>query len=332
MWDTSGRLLQLLSLLQRRQEWNADELGQQLSVTTRTVRRDISRLRELGYPVATIRGNGGGYHLEAGATLPPLVFDSDEAVSTVLALRSLASNTSDESGSSVLSALDKLIRVMPPRLRATIAALSDHSSEVDLGILIGSPEPKTDFKPLITLSRASREERQVRCVYTKAEIAEPRRIEPLHLVKTLGRWYLVAYCLERSAWRTFRVDCLSEIEITNRPIVHRTPPSEDMDSYIRDSVRRGYRQVTATARIGAPKAQVEHWIMPAWGTITEETETTSIAEVGAENYDVIARWLLLADAPVTVIEPPELLAAFEKLAAHCHCIANSNYSGGVLPI
>lgn len=322
MWQTSERLLHLLSLLQQRREWNADELGEALSVTTRTVRRDIARLRDLGYPVASTYGSGGGYQLEAGVTLPPLMFDAGEAVSTVLALRSHAGNRADGPTSNVLSALDKLTRVMPPRLQATIAAVSDHSSEVDLGFLIGPSNPPAELDTLIAISRACREERQLRCVYsTHSGDPEARILEPLHLVKTLGHWYLVAYCLDRKAWRTFRVDRMSTPELTKRPTSRRAPPSENLDSYVEDSIGRGYRQVTATVRIGAAKEDVEHWIMPAWGTVTAESATTSIAKIGAENHDVIARWLLLTNAPLTVIEPPELRAAFARLASRCSHVA-----------
>lgn len=324
MWHTSERLLHLLSLLQQRREWNAQELGEVLVVTTRTVRRDISRLRDLGYPVSTTYGSGGGYRLEAGATLPPLMFDSGEAVSTVLALRSHAGNPSEGPMSSALSALDKLSRVMPPRLQATIAAVANHSSEADLGFVIGTSSPATEIDTLVAISRACREERQLRCVYeTHAGESDARILEPLHLVKTLGRWYLVAYCLDRSAWRTFRVDRMRNPELTKLPTSRRTPPSENLDSYVKERVGRGYRQVTATVRIGAAKKHVEHWIMPAWGTITAESATTSIAEVGAENYDVIARWLLLTDAPLTVIDPPELGIAFARLASRCTQVAGT---------
>lgn len=329
MWDTSGRLLRLLSLLQRQREWNANELAEELSVTARTVRRDIARLRELGYPVATSYGTGGGYQLEAGAVLPPLMFDADEAVSTVLALRSLAVDGRggrDRSNGSLITALDKLTRVMPARLRSTIAALTDHSSEVDLGVLIGPPRPAVDLKSLITLSRARREERQVLCVYTRGDIRESRRLEPLHLVKALGSWYLIAYCLNRMAWRTFRVDRLDEFEITSIPSTRRTPPAVDLDGYVRESISHGYRQVTATVRIHAAKERIEQVILPAWGTVTRETTTTALAEVGAENYDVIARWLLLTDAPITVLEPRELTVAFERLTEHCRRIATGDYS------
>ncbi len=321
MRETSARLLRLLALLQRQREWNASELGEEMSVTTRTVRRDIARLRELGYPVASTPGAGGGYQLEAGASLPPLMLDADEAVSVFLALRSQLCNSADSSLNGTLSAVDKLTRVMPSRLQETISALSDHTSELHLGLLIGSQIPATDLRSLVALSRACREERQIQCTFTRDGIGVPRMVEPLHLVKALGHWYLVAYCLKRHDWRTFRVDRLSGIEITHHPTTRRTPPSARIDDYVQASIHRGIRRVRATVRIHAAKEDIGHWILPAWGTVDRETATTSIAEVGAETFDAIARWLLLLDARISVVQPPDLLQAFARLEKRCTQLA-----------
>lgn len=318
MWETSGRLLQLLALLQKQRGWNARELAEEMLVTTRTVRRDIARLRKLGYPVASTQGAGGGYQLETGASIPPLVLEADEAVSVLLALRSQAVSSAHSVRDSTLTAVDKLTRAMPPRLHGTVSALSDHTSDVDLGLLIGPTIPPADLRALVILARARREERRVLCIYTRNGIGEPRAVEPLHLVKALGHWYLVAYCLTRYDWRTFRVDRLSSIEITRHPTPRRAPPSDQLDDYVRERIRHGIRRVTATVRIHAAKEDIEHWILPAWGTLKQETATTSIAEVGAETFDAIARWLLLVDARISVLQPPELLLAFARLEERCH--------------
>jgi predicted DNA-binding transcriptional regulator YafY len=215
MWETSERLLRLLALLQKRREWNAERLADELEVTERTVRRGVVRLRDLGYPIATMHGAGGGYQLEAGATLPPLMFDADEAVATLLAVREWAVNAEPDTNDGALSALDKLSRVMPPRLRPTVLALSAHSSHLDLGTMIGGSVEPADTAALVLLARACREGRQITCTYRRhGGETGFRRVEPLHLVRTMGRWYLVAYCLAASDWRTFRVDRITDPAIT----------------------------------------------------------------------------------------------------------------------
>ena len=316
MWDTSQRLLQLLALLQRQREWNASTLAGELDVTERTVRRDIARLRDLGYPVDTVHGAGGGYQLGAGAALPPLMFDAEEAVATLLALRDWAGGGEPDTGDAALSALDKLTRVMPPRLRPDLEALSGHSSSLDLGTVIGSAAPAAALATLVLLARACREERQVTCAYRRYDgQAGARRVEPLHLVRTMGRWYLVAYCLDASDWRTFRVDRISEPAITRDPSRRREPPAADLHEYVTARISDGMRQVSAVVRVHAPRDQVAPWIRPAWGTVTAETPGTCIVAAGADSYEAMARWLLLPGARLTVIRPAGLRAAFAELAA-----------------
>jgi predicted DNA-binding transcriptional regulator YafY len=147
------------------------------------------------------------------------MFDADEAASTVLALRAYAGAPADSASGSVLSALDKLIGVMPTRLRATVAAVSDHSSSLHLGMPVGARPVPVDVRSLVTPARACREHRQVSALYrSRLGAARRRQLEPLHLVGTMGRWYLVAYCPAADGWRTFRVDRMSEIETASTPI------------------------------------------------------------------------------------------------------------------
>jgi predicted DNA-binding transcriptional regulator YafY len=315
MWDTSQRLLRMLALLQRQREWGAGRLASELGVTERTVRRDIARLRDLGYPVDTVRGAGGGYQLGAGTALPPLMFDAEEATATLLALRDWASGGELDTSDAALSALDKLTRVMPPRLRPALEALSAHSSSLDLGTVIGSAPPVT-MATLALLARACREERQVTCAYRRYDgQVSVRRVEPLHLVRTMGRWYLVAYCLTVGDWRTFRVDRVSDPAITRDPSSRREPPAADLHDYVTARISDGMRQVTAVVRVHAPRDEVAPWIRPAWGTVTEETPSTCIVRAGADSYAAMARWLLLLNRSLTVIRPAELRTAFAELAA-----------------
>jgi predicted DNA-binding transcriptional regulator YafY len=315
MWDTSQRLLRMLALLQRQREWGAGRLAGELGVTERTVRRDIARLRDLGYPVDTVRGAGGGYQLGAGTALPPLMFDAEEAIATLLALRDWASGGELDTSDAALSALDKLTRVMPPRLRPALEALSAHSSSLDLGTVIGST-PTVTMATLALLARACREERQVTCAYRRYDgQVSVRRVEPLHLVRTMGRWYLVAYCLNAGDWRTFRVDRVSDPAITRDPSGRREPPAADLHDYVTARISDGMRQVTAVVRVHAPRDEVAPWIRPAWGTVTEETPRTCIVRAGADSYAAMARWLLLLNRSLTVIRPAELRTAFGELAA-----------------
>ena len=323
MWDTPGRLLRLLALLQRRRDWNAEQLAEELDVTPRTVRRDIGRLRQLGYPVKAMLGAGGGYQLEAGATLPPLMFDTDEAVAVLVSLRDTVANTATAEGA--LSAFDKLRRVMPPRLQPVVEAFLAHTSSLDLGTAIGATSEPVNITTLVLLARACRDRRQLRCRY-RSHSGETgnRQLEPLHLVRTIGHWYLLAYSLEAANWRTLRVDRLSETQITNKPNYSRKPPAEDLHEYMTVQLAAGWQQVTGPVRVYAPRAKVDPWVKPAWGTVTEETTETCIVTAGADTYRAMAQWLVLTGAHLTVLEPPELRTAFTDLAANIARIADDN--------
>jgi predicted DNA-binding transcriptional regulator YafY len=311
--------------MQRRRDWNAGQLADELEVTPRTVRRDIGRLRELGYPVTAVLGAGGGYQLEAGATLPPLIFDTDEAVAVMVSLRDMVANTAAGTAEGALSAFDKLHRVMPPRLQSVVEAFLAHTSSLGLGAAIGAPAKPVNITTLVLLARACRDRRQLLCLYRRySGEAGNRQLDPLHLVHTMGHWYLLAYSLEATGWRTFRVDRLSEVEITNKPSYPRKPPAEDLHEYVTAQLAAGWRRVTGTVRVHAPRAKVDAWVQPAWGTVTEETADTCIVNAGADSYQAMARWLLLIDAHLTVLEPPELRIAFTDLAADIAHIADDN--------
>jgi predicted DNA-binding transcriptional regulator YafY len=332
MWHTPERILRLLALLQRRRDWNAEQLAAELDVTPRTVRRDIARLRDLGYPIAAVHGVGGGYAMEPGATLPPLMFDTDEAVAVLIALRDLADHAEAGAVDGTLSALDKLARMMPPRLHSTVQALSAHTSSVDLGQVIGAAADPVDVDTLVLLARACREQRRVVCTHrARSRDATSRRIEPLHLIRTMGHWYLVAYCLDATDWRTFRVDRLTETVLTSEPshARTRTPPAADLAEYVTTQVSTAYRRINGTVRVHAPASQVARWVQPAWGTVTEESPSTCLVNAGADSYAAMARWLLLVGVPLTVIDPPQLRAAFADLAAHASAIAGDPTSVAV---
>ncbi|WP_181036356.1 YafY family protein [Arthrobacter sp. B1805] len=314
MWDTSERLLKLLSLLQRHEGWSADALCEELAVTSRTISRDVVRLRNLGYPVITVKGIGGGYTLEKGAVLPPVMFSVDEATAVLLALRHASDVDAGASGHAA-TALEKLHQVLPRPVRAGAKALAAHTTTIDLGQPITPDAPTTDAWMLVLLSRSCRSRRQVTCTYRHhGGTRRARQLEPLHLVHTMKRWYLLAYCLQDDDWAILRVDRMADVELTALTSQARQPPSEDLDGYVGRAVSRGWQRVTATVRVHAPRADVAHWISPAWGTVVEETPRTCIVDAGADSYESIARWLLLTGRDITVIAPPALAQAFGEVA------------------
>ena len=203
MSETTSRVLQLLGLLQSRRVWTGEELSERLGVTTRSVRRDVERLRDLGYPVQASKGHGGGYQLGAGAALPPLLLDPDEAVAMAVCLRLAAGGSVAGVGESALRALSKLDQVMPARLRSQVAAVHDATVTLPSNYSDSPVEPEV----LMTLARACRDREHVSAGYvSRAGDATQRRLEPYQLVTTGRRWYLLAYDRDRQDWRSLRLD------------------------------------------------------------------------------------------------------------------------------
>ncbi|MEE1739078.1 transcriptional regulator [Streptomyces sp. BE147] len=225
MTDTSARLLNLLSLLQTPREWPGSELAERLDVSARTIRRDIDRLRELGYPVEASRGSVGGYRLVAGAAMPPLLLDDEEAVAIAVGLRAGAGHAIEGVDEASVRALAKLEQVLPARLRHRVSALQHATVPLTRGD--GS---LIDPQTLTTLASAATGQERLRFTYRKGDGTETKRqVEPYRLVSTGRRWYLVAYDLQREDWRTFRVDRVSEPFATGARFVPRPLPGEDGD-------------------------------------------------------------------------------------------------------
>ncbi|MEJ3656001.1 WYL domain-containing protein [Actinomycetes bacterium KLBMP 9759] len=318
MWDTSGRLLRVLELLQQRHEWSATELAERLGVSTRTIRRDVDRLRAIGYPVEARLGVDGGYHLEPGATLPPLMFDADEAVATVLALQAFSSSPIGPADGSALRALVKLVRVMPRRLRGRIDAVVSGVRQTDAGTIRGQDAPLMSMEALVEIAAACRDRRRSTAVHaTDGELL----IDPLSVVRAGQRWFLVAWDVVAGKWRTLRVDRFTSFQATDRPAMPREPPSADMEGYVIQHLGREIQQVRATVRIEAPVEQVVPWIDPAFGTVEAAGQRASIVRCGADTYAAVARWILLLDAEVTVVEPAELAAEYATIAEQAADIA-----------
>lgn len=206
---TTERVLTLLGLLQLRPVWTGPELADRLEVTPRTVRRDVERLRTLGYPVHASQGVGGGYQLGPGQDLPPLLLDDEEAIATAVSLLAGAGGAVTGAGDAALRALTKLDRVLPARLRHKVRALSGTVES------FGAVRTPIDPEVLMTLARACRDQVQAGFDYPSGTEVGRRRVEPYRLVTSGQRWYLLAYDLDRDDWRSFRVDRMADVSRRN---------------------------------------------------------------------------------------------------------------------
>ncbi|EGD55106.1 helix-turn-helix transcriptional regulator [Gordonia neofelifaecis] len=306
MADTTTRTLKLLALLQAHRLWSAIELADRLETTERTVRRDVERLRELGYPVESVRGSGGGYQLAPGGSLPPLVVDEEEAVAIVSALRTAAHGSAAGLAEASVRALAKVMQVLPPKLRRRTDALRAMSV-----LLPGEQQaPTVDAETLTTLALACRDATELTFHYDPAARAGSapgvRRTEPLRLVPVGRRWYLLAYDLDRQDWRTFRLDRLADARPQKRRFAPRTLPGGDPAAYVRASLRGGRDQhsvrVVVHAEPGVVRERIGRW--------SEVAEHDDGALVTMQTDD--SGWIALAlgglDADYEFVDvPPEVL-------------------------
>ncbi|MER7417893.1 YafY family protein [Micromonospora peucetia] len=310
MLETSARLLRLLSLLQTPHEWTGAELAERLSVSSRTVRNDVERLRTLGYPVHGTRGAVGGYRLGAGAALPPLLLDDEEAVAVAVGLRTAAGGSVAGIEETSLRALAKLEQVLPHRLRRRVSALHTHTVRVPHD----APGPTVDADTLGTISAACRDRERLRFDYVRHDGSADRRdVEPYRLVNWGRRWYLVAFDPQRDDWRTFRVDRLTP----HTPTGPRFPPRELPEDVV-DQVRRGVSSAAwrhhARVLVHAPAEVVAERINAAVGTVEPVDAHSCLLHTGADRLETMAVWLGLLDADFTVQDPPELAALLRTLA------------------
>jgi predicted DNA-binding transcriptional regulator YafY len=303
MLETSARLLRLLSLLQARREWTGPELADSLAVSTRTIRNDVERLRSLGYPVAATRGSAGGYRLGAGATLPPLILDDEEAVAVTIGLRTAAGSTIAGVEETSLRALAKLEQVLPGRLRRKVNALQSYTTPVPPD----RPGPRVSAETLTFIAGACRDQQQLRFDYSSHDgRPSQRRVEPYRLVNWGRRWYLVAWDAGRGDWRTFRAD-----RITPRPPAGPRFTPRELPGDVTDHVMRGVSgaawRYRATVTVHAPAGQISERINPAVGTVEPVDEHSCILDTGADTIETLAVYLGLLGADFTVTEPPELV-------------------------
>ena len=308
--DTPARLLQLLSLLQTPREWPGGELADRLGVSRRTVRRDIDRLRELGYPVQATLGADGGYRLVAGKAMPPLVLDDEEAVAIAVGLRAGAGHAVEGVDEASVRALAKLEQVLPSRLRHRVATLQAATTALTSGDGASiAPETLT-----VMASTVAGHER-LRFAYRAGDGTGSRRVtEPYRLVSTGRRWYLVAYDLDREDWRTFRVDRVSEPFATGARFAPRELPTGSAAEYLRQSMYRQQRAYEYTVTFAAP-ADVVAARVPAWMGTPEPLDADSCrlrATTGDEVRWLAAR-LALLEFEFTVHEPAELVRCVREL-------------------
>jgi predicted DNA-binding transcriptional regulator YafY len=301
MLPTSARLLRLLSLLQSRRDWTGPELARRLDVTVRTVRNDVDRLRELGYPVDATPGRAGGYRLGVGASMPPLLLDDEEAVAVAVGLRSAAGGTVAGIAESSVRALAKLEHVLPSRLRHRVGALAAAT------VAVPTDGPTVDPAVLIAIAAAVRDHQRLRFDYTTHDgTAARREVEPHRLAATGRRWYLVAWDVDRGDWRTFRVDRLSPRVPTGPRFVPRDPPDGDVAGYVARGIGAAIWRHQARVRLHAPAAEITARIGPAVGTVAAEGPATCVLSTGADTLPVLSRYLGWLDVDFDVLDPPEL--------------------------
>lgn len=316
MPKTSARLLSLLSLLQARRDWPGALLAERLGVSPRTVRRDVDRLRELGYPVAAFKGPDGGYRLDAGTRLPPLLFDDEQAVALAVALRT-AATTGAAIREDAARALTTVRQVMPARLRHRVDTLRVTTVEPSAA----RPHPSVDGALLMTLSAAVHAGEVLRFDYAAASPPEgaarpPRRVEPHHLVSRGGRWYLVAFDLDHADWRTFRADRITPRSPTGPRFAPREVPGGDVAAFVTGRFRgadgSGEWPCRGEVILDLPAA-----------TVSRHAHDAVVEELGPDRCRVVLgswSWTALAagvgrfDAAVEVVGPRELKDAFALLA------------------
>jgi predicted DNA-binding transcriptional regulator YafY len=310
MLETSARLLRLLSLLQARRDWSGADLAERLGVSARTVRRDVERLRSLGYPVHATSGTAGGYRLGAGAALPPLLLDDDEAVAVAVGLRTAAGGTVAGIEETSLRALAKLEQVLPSRLRHRVETLQS------VTLPLAGVGPTVDPDTLMLVAAACRDHQRLRFDYRSREGNPSRRdTEPLRLVHTGRRWYLVAWDLDREDWRTFRVDRLTPRVPTGPRFTPRDPPDEDVPAYVNWVVSSARHRYQGRFTMHASAEALAERVPPTAGVLEAVDDHTCVLYSGSNSLDALALHVALLGVDFEAHEPPELLDHVRTLAA-----------------
>lgn len=302
MLETSARLLRLLSLLQTHRDWTGTELADRLDVTPRTVRNDVERLRTLGYPVHATRGAAGGYRLGAGASLPPLLLDDEEAVAVAVGLRTAAGGTVSGIEETSLRALAKLEQVLPTRLRRRVNALHVYTVPVP-----GQEGPRVDTEVLTAIAAACRDHERLRFGYQDYAGNETvRNVEPYRMVNWGRRWYLLAWDVERDDWRIFRVDRVVPRTPTGARFTPRDLPSEDVADYVSKRVSSAPWQTKVRVVVHAPAEDIAARVPWFAGSVEPLDAETCVFTTGSSDPASLVAWLGLLNADFTIENAPEL--------------------------
>lgn len=299
--NASSRTLRLLSLLQNHRYWPGAELAERLEVSPRTLRRDIDRLRELGYPVDANRGVDGGYQLAPGATLPPLVVDDAEAVALAVGLIMATQGAVAGIQDAAVGALTKVVQVMPARLRRRLDALRTATAPVSM-----TTGPVIDATVLTAVAQTCRDSERLRFRYA-ASGADPtkRHVEPLRLVPLASRWYLLAWDLERHDWRTFRLDRLTDPTPTGAQFRPRALPGADPAAYVREHTASVPSRYRVDVVVQAPASDVERAV-GQWATVTTINNATCRLVMNVHTLTDPTTILAAIGAEFKIVEPPEL--------------------------
>lgn len=309
MADPAARLLRLLSLLQGRQYWTGSELARRLEVTERTVRRDVDRLRSLGYPVDASVGVAGGYQLGSGASLPPLLLEDDEALAVTLGLRMAAAGSVAGLEEATLRALAKLEQVLPVRLRRKVQALNGAVASLYFA------GPVADAQVLAALAGAQRGRETVVFAYGDMEGKQTeRRVEPHGLVHTGTRWYLLAWDLGRGDWRTFRVDRIRGSVKEGEGFTPRAIPGGDAAKFVARAVSTEVYPVQARVIFHAPREVIARRVPPSAGRLEALDGERCLMRTGAREARSLAVHLAGVGVEFDVLEPPELIEAVREMA------------------
>ncbi len=303
-------MLHLLSLLQTHRFWPGLELSGRLEVSDRTLRRDIERLRDLGYRIEATRGVEGGYRLEAGADLPPLLLEDEEAVAIAVGLRSAAHGPVQGIEEAALRALTKLEQVMPQRLRRRVN---------DLGaVTVALPmtgAARVDWSVLTTLAQACRDSVRVMFTYVARDrhVSE-RTVEPHRLVSAGWRWYMVAWDIDRRDWRTFRADRIDgKVEVLTA-FNPRQLPGDDAAAFVAEGIDAVSRRIEAVATVAAPADQIDEVVREWGGRVTPNDASSCTLVFVGESIEWLGACMAMVPADLTVHEPPELVDHIRQMA------------------
>ncbi len=309
MTETSSRLLELLSMLQARRDWGGAELARRLDVSRRTIRRDVERLRELGYPVESLSGPAGGYRLRAGTAMPPLLLDDDEAIAIAVGLRTAARASVTGIEETSVRALVKLEQVLPANLRRRVRALQSAT------MTLPAPGPTVDAQSLTMIATACRDTECMRFSYRARDGVESRReVEPHSLVNSGRRWYLLAWDRSREDWRTFRVDRLAKPASTGVRFKTRPLPAKDAAAYVQQSISAAPTRYEARVTLYCSAEEIGRRSSYLWGKIEPIDGKTCEYRTGDDDLDWLALRVAMLGVDFDVHEPPELVERLRVLA------------------